>query len=275
MLKSVRGMGLLVGGLAVGMVLAGCSDGAAKPSAAVSAPTGSVPTGSVPGNPSSPAAPPPSASSVPSTPVAPTGAAGDAQHPTGSYLKTLLPTRAGAAVPGVSGTALPSGWVADDNDEHDSGPAAAATPAPSLVGAGTCDYLNAKGLDLAGSYSVAGATEPLNNGNSPAGVGLYAYPPGDAAKVLAEVRKSTSTTCQSFTAMQQAGAVTVDVFAAPAGGLGDEAVLVRVAPQGPYTGQENLLVRRGDLMVSVHADNSSGSYPDLSKVAAALLPAMG
>ncbi|WP_035844265.1 hypothetical protein [Kitasatospora azatica] len=192
----------------------------------------------------------------------------------GSYLKTLLPRRSSLAMLGL-GPTLPSGWVANDVHERDSGPAVAATAAPSVVGAGTCSYLTGEDLDLAGGLSVASATEPLNFGNAHAALTLHAYGPGDAAKSLAEVRQSVTSACAWFTALYPAGAVTVNVSATPVSGLGDEALLVSTAPQGPYLGQEDLLVRRGDLMLSLNADNSTGSLPDLSPVAAALVPGMG
>jgi hypothetical protein len=53
--------------------------------------------------------------------------------------------------------------------------------------------------------------------------------------------------------------VTVDVSATPVTGLGDEALLVKTEPQGPYLGQEDLLVHRRNLTLSLYADDSAGS----------------
>ena len=175
------------------------------------------------------------------------------------------------------GPRLPTGWTAHPEDETDSGPAATA-PAPSLVSADSCDYLihpkttEAGGLDLAGGLSVATASESLGSGTEPVGLALYAYHPGDAAKSLSQIRQNLTSTCAEFREIMTGGdSVDVTVSATPVGGLGDEALLVKVTPQGAYVDEENLLVRHGDLMLSLWSLNVYGSLPDLSPAAAALL----
>ena len=224
--------------------------------------------------PTTPPAPPTttSAPSVPPVPTTPTTSQSVSQS-SGSYLKTLLPGDPTEALLGL-GPRLPTGWTAQPTDEHDSGPAPTAA-APSLVGAGDCNYLITKDLDLAGGLSVGTATETIGVGSAGVGAAFYAYPPGDAAKSLAQVRQNLAASCDGFTAMMDVGAVTVDVSATPVSGLGDEALLVKLTPQGPYIAQEDLLVRRGNLMLSLWSNNVFGSMPDLTPGAAAMVTGMG
>jgi hypothetical protein len=173
------------------------------------------------------------------------------------------------------GPSLPAGWVDDGTGQSDSGPSATA-PAPSVVSDGTCDYLMGKNsiLDLASGLSVATASGWLGTGDAGVALSFHAYHPGDAAKSLAQVRDNVTTTCNGYTAMMIAGQVDVKVSATPVSGLGDEALLIKTLPQGPYISEENLLVRRGDLMMSLASNNVHGSLPDLTPAAAALVTGM-
>jgi|GEM_PF-2882560 len=220
-------------------------------------------------------APATTASATVSVPVAPTTSTSSLSAPpaknTGSYLSTLLPNTKWSL-----GPSLPAGWVADGTADKDSGPTATA-PAPSVVGDGTCDYLTGKDhmTDLAGGLSVATASGWLGTGNAGVALSYYAYNPGDAAKSLAQVRKDVTTTCDGYTAWMLAGHVEVKVSATPVPGLGDEALLIKTQPQGPYVSQENLLVRRGNLMMSLSSNNIWGDLPDLTPAAWTLVTGMG
>lgn len=172
------------------------------------------------------------------------------------------------------GPTLPTGWVADATDEDDSGSAATAA-APSVVSADNCDYLTAQTLDLGRGLSVATASESLGFGRASVGVAFYAYRPGGAAKSLGQVRQNLASACDGFFAIELGKTVQVDVSATAVKGLGDEALLVKVEPKGPYIDQENLLVRRGNLMLSLWSNNVFGSLPDLSPAAQALVSGMG
>jgi hypothetical protein len=155
-------------------------------------------------------------------------------------------------------------------------PTTSSAPAPSLVSDGTCDYLTGKDniLDLAGGLSVATASGWLGNGAAGVALSFHAYNPGDAAKSLAQVRDNVTTTCAGYTATMIVGDVDVKVSATPVSGLGDEALLIKTLPQGPYFSAEDLLVRRGDLMMSLSSNDLHGSLPDLTPAAAALVTGM-
>ncbi|MEY9854845.1 hypothetical protein ABH935_000442 [Catenulispora sp. GAS73] len=286
--KSGRAAQFAVGSAVLTMLAAastGCSSGgngsssapvSLSPSSASSssAPvaTSPVPTTAT----TAPVAPPTTPAPTTSTPTT----SASVSQSSGSYLKTLLPANAMEAMLGL-GPTLPTGWTAHPEKEQDSGPTATAA-APSLVGAGDCDYLihpkvaQAGGLDLAGGLSVASASEPVGSGTEPVGLAFYAYRPGDAAKSLAQIRQNLTSTCDRFSETS-VGSVTVDVVvsATAVSGLGDEALLVKVTPQGAYVGQENLLVRHGDLMLSLWSLNVYGDLPDLSPAAAALIRGAG
>jgi hypothetical protein len=212
-------------------------------------------------------------------PPAPTtsapGTSASVSQTSGSYLKTLLPVAGTEALLSL-GPGLPAGWTANPAHERDSG-AAATAAAPSLVDGNDCGYLvkQSPDLDLASGLSVASATEPLTSDTGSAAVTFYAYRPGDAAKSLAQVRQDLASACDGFFAMMAAGSVHVDVSATPVSGLGDEALLVKVTPDGPYVDSENLLVRHGNLMLSLSANNELVPLPDLSPVAATLVAGMG
>jgi hypothetical protein len=75
--------------------------------------------------------------------------------------------------------------------------------------------------------------------------------------------------------MLLAGHVDVKVSATPLSGLGDEALLIKTVPQGPYVSEEDLLVRRGNLVMSLASNNIWGDLPDLTPAAALLVTAMG
>lgn len=225
-------------------------------------------------------------SAAPTTPAAPTttAAASTSQSPvpttssspvsklTGSYLKTLLPGNANESMLGL-GPTMPSDWPGDPYKEEDSG-AATTAPAPSLVSADNCNYLTAKSFDLAGGLSVATASEPIGTDNAGAMAAFHAYQPGDAAKSLAQVRQNVAEKCDSFLVMGLTN-VQVDISATPVSGLGDEALLIKTKPQGPYIADENLLVRRGDLMLSLWTSNAITGFPDLSKPAFYLVRGLG
>lgn len=282
--KSGRGAQFAVGSAVLTMLAAastGCSSGG---NSSGSAPVSLSPSSASSSSTAVMTSPAPTtattASVAPSTTPAPTTStpttSASVSQSSGSYLKTLLPATATEAMLGL-GPTLPTGWTAHPEDDQDSGPTATA-PAPSLVSADSCDYLihskttQAGGLDLAGGLSVASASEPLGSGTEPVGLAFYAYRPGDAAKSLAQIRQNLASTCDRFRAIM-IGGVTVDVTvsATPVSGLGDEALLVKVTPQGAYVDQEDLLVRHGDLMLSLWSINIYGSLPDLTPAAAALL----
>ena len=282
--KSGRGRRLAAGSAvltALAVAVTGCSGGgSARASASGSATT--PPASTQPSATTTSSEPQPStAATTPSAPPPSTTAAATTSSSvsqlSGTYLKTLLPVTDTENMLGL-GPGLPTGWVARTTKEHDSGPTA--TPAaPSLVGAGDCNYLVTQDLDLAGGLSVASATEPLGSGTAGVGLAFYAYQPGDAAKSLAQVRQNLASSCDSFLVLPHGGAgggqVRVNVSATPVTGLGDEALLVKTTPEGPYIDQENLLVRRGNLMLSLWSDNVFGDLPDLKPVATALVTVMG
>ncbi|ACU72418.1 hypothetical protein Caci_3512 [Catenulispora acidiphila DSM 44928] len=212
-----------------------------------------------------PTAPP---TSVPST-------SASLSQTSGAYLKTLLPVSGTEALLSL-GPTLPPGWTAATARELDSGPTPK-PPAPSLIDGDDCTYLvkQSPTLDLAEGLSVANASEGLTSTTTSASLIIYAYAPGDAAKSLAQVRQNLASTCNGFTAMLNTGAVHVDVAATPVSNLGDEALLVKITPDGPYVDAENLVVRHGNVTLSLFANNELAPLPDLSPVAAALIGGMG
>lgn len=279
--KSGRGGRFAVGSalLTATLAVTGCSSsGSGRAASAASAPPPSV-TDSSTSSAASTTAPAPAttASTTASVPVVattstppPSPSAPFAKN-TGSYLNSLLPNTTWSV-----GPSLPAGWVADGTADTDSGPTAAA-PAPSIVSDGTCDYLTGKNdmLDLAAGLNVASASAWLGNGSTGVALSFYAYNPGDAAKSLAQVRNNVTTTCDGYTAMMLAGQVDVKVSATPVPGLGDEALLIKTEPQGPYIAEEDLLVRRGNLMLSLSSNTTWGDLPDLTPAAATLVTGMG
>lgn len=256
---------------AVVLAAAGCS-GSNGSRGASAAPTNTDTSSSPVPTTSAPVAPTTSAPAT--TALASSTDSAPPPHNTGDYLKILLPSsNTNAALLGL-GPSLPAGWTAH-TDESDSGSTPTA-PAASLVGDGTCTYLTpaSGGLDLAVGLSVATASESLGNGTAPIGLAFYAYNHGDAAKSLGQVRQNIASTCDDFTATPILGTVEVKVTVTPVSGIGDEAMLVKTIPQGAYLSEENLLVRRGDLVMSLWGDDHYGSLPDLTPAASALVTGM-
>ena len=284
--KWARG-GRIAVGCAVATTLAvaatGCSSGGSGKASAAAATTANDTSSSAPTTPPPPTNPPattesaasPSASAPPAPPTSVPSTSASLSQTSGAYLKTLLPVSGTEALLSL-GPTLPPGWTAATARELDSGPTPK-PPAPSLIDGDDCGYLikQSPTLDLAEGLSVANASEGLTSTTTSASLIIYAYAPGDAAKSLAQVRQNLASTCNGFTAMLNTGAVHVDVAATPVSNLGDEALLVKTTPDGPYADSENLLVRHGNLTLSLFANNELAPLPDLSPVAAALIAGMG
>lgn len=165
---------------------------------------------------------------------------------TGPALRAVLPTAADLAK-GVN--------VSGDYDTGTSFTAPTDLPAPALPGA---DCTAAPAIDadvLTGDYRAAYASEEIDNTGNSLQLVAAATNPGDAAKLLAEIRDFAKR-CASFTAPDSAGSsvggtVELDSFA----GIGDEAIRIRVTAAGPnaakYSQPEVILVRVGDKIAAV------------------------
>ncbi|GAA1958351.1 hypothetical protein GCM10009738_35740 [Kitasatospora viridis] len=182
----------------------------------------------------------------------------------GTALKAMLPTAA----------TLPSGWtLAGDGGEFDTGANIMDPGTPQLPQNGCKGWTNqnANGLsiDYRGAYASLNLNDP-NKGN--VDVVIAAYHPGDAAKLLAEIRTSADG-CKSYQSDTLSGGQTqMTLTDTTVAGLGDENAFLKNVPQGQFVSQENLVVRLGDKVLLLDgSDAAAGQLPDLTSLAQSLV----
>ncbi|MFE9426243.1 hypothetical protein ACFYNO_25170 [Kitasatospora sp. NPDC006697] len=252
-------------------LLSGCQS-SPKPSAtAAVSPPAAAPSVSASDTASAPAAPSssapaaaasPSDSSGGSAPASPAGGGGAV--PTGTALKAMLPAAA----------TLPSGWTLDGSgNEFDTGTNIMDPGVPQLPQNSCKGWTNQGAEGLSVDYRASYASINLSDANKASvSVVIAAYHPGDAAKLLAEIRTSADG-CKSYQADTLGGGQTQMALSdSPVAGLGDESALLKNVPQGHFVSQENLVVRLGDKVLLLDgSDAGSGQLPDLTTLAQALV----
>ncbi|MFI2610639.1 hypothetical protein [Kitasatospora sp. NPDC018619] len=244
---------LVAAGIALALAgVAGCSDGGSaeqsRPAATTAAPS-SLPPAPVP-------TPTPTPTPTPDRP------SGDPAVVLGSVLKTYLPTA----------ETVPSGWVLNTKfgsaHESDSG-AQVLTGATTLGPTAPCDTMSNMTV-LDGYAAYASQQLESSDGRYPALVTMASFRAGEATKQLATIRDFVAR-CPSFVAkgMGTGGSnPEVRLAAEPVDGLGDEALDVRISPQGAYRSNETVLVRIGDRVVNLRCtSDQSGRLPDLAALA--------
>ncbi|WP_329569053.1 hypothetical protein [Kitasatospora sp. NBC_01266] len=250
-------------------VLAGCSAGGSvthtDPTTVAEPPSAADPA--VPGVTS--AGPSPSAASTsfpPAATPAPDTASTASADPSvvlGSVLKTYLPTA----------TSLPPGWALDttDSDEQESDSGAQVLSRSSVLGLPTAQCSLLSNMNVLDGYAAYATVEVEDTGGKyHAQVTVASFSTGGAANQLAVIRAFMAR-CPSYVASGMgAGGSDVQVLltAKPVVGLGDEGLDVKILPQGGYVGNETVLVRIGDRVLSVRcAADRAGQFPDVTSLA--------
>lgn len=249
-------------------VLAGCSANgsstqsaptpvATPPSASATAPAGTISAG-----PSPNAAP---TGFLPTSTPTPDTASADPSIVLGNVLKTYMPTA----------TSLPPGWTLDRtySGEQGSDSGTQVLSDSSALGPSTpCEHMS--DMTVLDGYA-AYATDELKStdGQYSAQVTVASFRTGDAAKQLAVIRAFMAR-CPSYVAkgLGTGGSdVQVLLTADPVAGLGDEGLDVKFSPQGGYLGNEMVLVRIGDRVLSLRCGaDHTGDFPDVASLAGQL-----
>ncbi|MET8542272.1 hypothetical protein ABZW03_16670 [Kitasatospora sp. NPDC004799] len=192
-----------------------------------------------------------SPSSTPSGPPIPTGAA----------LRDLLPTAA----------TLPAGWtIKGDGNRTDTGVAVVEHPVAPLLPQEPCTQMRLAGTILSQGFRASGAMNEVYDGQNAVQVYLAAYHPGDAVKLLGEIR-AYAERCKSFTGKGIDGKpVPLTVTQQPVPGLGDEALDLKKVPQGPYHSEEIVVTRIGDRLLFLSGDDILGRLPNFLQLATPL-----
>ncbi|PYC74038.1 hypothetical protein C7C46_24855 [Streptomyces tateyamensis] len=221
----------------------------------------------------SPTAAPPAASQAPtsaagggSAPSASAGGSGAAGAVTpGSTLKTLLPSAA----------TLPAGWKLDGTDgyEFDTKDTIQSPGTPLLPGEKCTDLTHSGADSLSIDFRAAYASIKLQDPKQGAvNVVIAAYHPGDAAKLLGEIR-TLAGGCKSYSAPAMSGGnVQMTVSDDPVSGLGEESIDLKNTPQGHYVSEETVIARVGDKVLLLDASDAAGAMPDLKTLANQLAP---
>ncbi len=181
---------------------------------------------------------------------------------TGVDLKALLPTAA----------TLPSGWtLSGDGNEFDTGTRVMDPGTPQLPQEGCTGLTNAGGgsfsVDLRASYASSDLLDAKSNRVK---VLVAAYHPGDAAKLLAEIRDFAGRCATYTTNAVSGGTVSMSASATPVAGFGDEGVDFKNVPKGQYVTSETVIARIGDKLLFVDGSDAGGSLPDLMQLAGPL-----
>ncbi|MFB7916041.1 hypothetical protein [Streptomyces sp. NPDC056061] len=178
----------------------------------------------------------------------------------GSVLKTYLPTN----------RTLPRGWkLSSVSKERDSGPTQlpeSAAPSPTaLLG---CSQLADGGTGAAlGNSAAYAAVGVANSSAHEVGVTVRSYSTGEASEVLRRLRTLEGvcgTTYEPNSSGLLINPVTVTVSAVD--GLGEEGVRVEVDRKA-YVGEEFVVTRIGDRVLSVTSDNQYGGFADVVALA--------
>ncbi|MEV3927318.1 hypothetical protein [Actinomadura coerulea] len=214
-------------------------------------------TSSGPGTDPAPPGTAPSASS--SAPAA----GGTGSTPTGTQLKTLMPTAA----------KLPKGWkLGGSSTAFDTGAKVKSPGDPLLPGKDCAQAMtNGGAKTLTSDYEASYAEQGLKSPNDTASDLIFnGYQPGDAVKQMAEVSALVKR-CASFSTHDINGKIVRMASTSSAiAGLGEQALDVKVTPTGAYVASEIILVRSGDVIMAVDANSQSGPMPALRPLAKSL-----
>ncbi|WP_158835271.1 hypothetical protein [Streptomyces sp. NRRL S-350] len=181
--------------------------------------------------------------------------------PTGAALRDLLPTAA----------TLPAGWTVQGNgNQTDTGTYVVDDPVAPTLPQEPCTQMRLAGTVLSQDFKASGAMNEVYDGENRVQVYLAAYHPGDAAKLLGEIRAYTER-CKSFTGKGIDGRpVPLTVTQQPVPGLGDEALDMKKVPQGPYHTEEIVVTRVGDRLLFLSGDDILGRLPNFMQLATPL-----
>ncbi|MBV6700205.1 hypothetical protein KV557_24390 [Kitasatospora aureofaciens] len=181
--------------------------------------------------------------------------------PTGAFLRGLLPAAA----------TVPAGWTIDgDGGESDTGTSVLEEPSDPLLPKATCTEMRLAGTILSQDLQASGAGNEVYDGKNKVDIRLAAYHAGDAAKVLNEIR-AYGERCKSFTGRSWGGdPVPETVTVQPVPGLGDEAIDMKMVPQGPYDTDEIIVIRLGDRLLSLWGNNIVERLPNFMQLAVPL-----
>ncbi|MER5355726.1 hypothetical protein ABT093_36060 [Kitasatospora sp. NPDC002551] len=242
----------------VAAAVTGCSSGTLTVSGELPATTAApaTSTGATPTAPPTVQLPTATAFSTPSS--TPTGP----PLPTGVDLRTSLPTAA----------MLPAGWtIKGTGNPVDTGTTINEYRADPPQITEPCTQMRISGTVFSQGYRVSGATSEVYDGDHMVQVYLAAYRPGDAAKLLGDLR-AYAERCKTFTAKNTDGApVPMTVTAQPVPGLGNEAVDLKQVPTGPYRTSEIVMTRIGDRVLFLSGDNILGRLPNFMQLAVPLV----
>ncbi|MFJ9846747.1 hypothetical protein ACIRYZ_41210 [Kitasatospora sp. NPDC101155] len=183
--------------------------------------------------------------------------------PTGAFLRSLLPTAA----------TLPAGWtIESDGGETDTGTYVDDEPGDPMLPKERCTEMRLGGGTLTHDLQASDAENHVSDGMNEVFVRLSAYHPGDAAKVLAEIRDYAAR-CKSFTGQSwdhPPVPVPETVTVQPVPGLGEEAIDMKKVPTGPYQSEEIIVIRLGDRLLSLSGNNIVERLPHLMELATPL-----
>ena len=190
-----------------------------------------------------------------------------------------------AYLPSCNSLAFPSGWSPDYRMTSGPGyyPVAPRLPSES------CDQVaNADDFGITSDYTLAVATDVVD-APTPAGassqdaptvkVQAASYHPGDAAKVLAEIRDYAHR-CPSYMVTTSSPGVsvsTLNVSAAAIPGLGDESIDLKATAPGANSlgpSMEAIIVRFGDRILFASCTTKSGAPPALQDLVTPLAKIM-
>jgi hypothetical protein len=244
--------------------LAGCSSSAPR-SAVASAPTATTPSPSQAPTTDSSSSTDKSSLNCPS----PSSAAGTPAS--GDDLRKYMPT--------CNDLAVPTGWVPGRNVV--SGPGT--DPLPPTMPDAKCDAIvGSSGFGLTEDYTATYAQDsviPPPPFSGTVNVEAATYHPGDAGKLLAEVRDYAKR-CPSLqgvvtSGFKFVGTDTVTVSANPLTGLGDEGIdLTATSSHTDGPSMEAMIIRFGDRILFVTYTIDSGTPPKLIDVATPLAKLM-
>lgn len=181
---------------------------------------------------------------------------------TGVDLRASLPTAA----------LLPAGWtIKGDGNRVDTGTTINEYRADPPQITEPCNQMRLTGTVLSQGYKVSGAMNEVYDGEHMVQVYLAAYRPGDAAKLLGDLR-AYAERCKTFTGKSVDGnPIPMTVTLQPVPGLGDEAVDIKRVPTGRYSTSEIVMTRIGDRVLFLSGDDILGRLPNIMQLAVPLV----
>ncbi|MGW7582368.1 hypothetical protein ACWGKU_15315 [Kitasatospora sp. NPDC054768] len=259
MVRSTVRIPLAVGAAAMAAAfVTGCSSGtvtaSGKPAAVTATPATSPGTAPVDA-PTLPASGAPAFGTPSSTPTGP-------PLLTGVDLRASLPT---AAV-------LPAGWTIKGNgNQVDTGTTINEYRADPPQITEPCNQMRLAGTLFSQGYKVSGAMNEVYDGEHMVQVYLAAYRPGDAAKLLGDLR-AYAERCKTFTGKSVDGTpIPMTVTLQPMPGLGAEAFDMKRVPTGRYSTSEIVMTRIGDRVLFLSGDDILGRLPNIMQLAVPLV----